>query len=436
MGCNYPCYTWFVLVGMIFAGSFRSIVVKLAYQSGFRAPLMVTLLSFMAKSLSLLVYYVSKWMTREYNVLPSASMAMTDDESEGSEESSHSSLELGTVHASNKHGGEIERYSEEPTKQEQERHSNEQLQWYSVADFYTSALQRTYSSIDEIPNGSNHGLSRESEERIRWVHRVPFYVRPAIPAILNLLASALRWTSLVYIDASIVEMMVSGLELTLSVVAARIFRKRMVAKRRWAGVTAVAVGVIVIERANGGKGGEGDPHTTQDKMIGVILIVIQSILSVLQDLAEEIFMQSSGSSVPATMMLGIEGMYGFAVGAIIYSSANEMLRGVEDIDATIAMLRDNDNAELRWWLAGLPLIFLITGMFNIKATEVTSAMTRNVWKTLRTGLVWVIALGVYYWGNNPALGEAWHVPESFVLLFGYIMMSGGIMAYYSQLPNE
>jgi len=220
---------------------------------------------------------------------------------------------------------------------------------------------------------------------------------------------------------------VAGLELTLSVVAARVFRKRMVAYSRWAGVAIVAAGVIIIERGSSSESIE--KHDTRDVTIGVILIVIQSILSVFQDLSEELFMQASGSEVPATQMLGVEGFYGFAIGAIIYTAAAPHLTHIEDIDATYAKLVDNTN--LCWWLLGLPLIFLVTGLFNIKATERTSAMTRNVWKTLRTVLVWVVALSIFYVGGNPALGEAWHTPESFVILSGFIVMTVGIFAYYS-----
>ena len=218
---------------------------------------------------------------------------------------------------------------------------------------------------------------------------VPFYLKPAIPAILNLLNSALRWASLVYIDASVAEMMISGLELTLSVVAARIIRKRIVANSRWAGVILVAVGVIIIERSENQKSGskEGDDDSemhggAQDAMIGVVLIILQSILSVLQDLGEEIFMQAT--DFPATMMLGMEGLYGFCIGLIIYSTVGDQLM-IEDIDSTMSMLSTNVN--LRWWVVGLPFLFLLTGIFNIKATEVTSAMTRNVWKNMRTVLV-------------------------------------------------
>ena len=48
-------------------------------------------------------------------------------------------------------------------------------------------------------------------------------------------------------------MLISGLELTLSVVAARLIRKRMVSQSRWVGVGIVAVGVVIIERANNWK---------------------------------------------------------------------------------------------------------------------------------------------------------------------------------------
>lgn len=296
----------------------------------------------------------------------------------------------------------------------------------SVHDFYTNAL-RAYND-DDIPNGSNHGLSSESIERVKWVHRIPWYAKPAIPSGLNLIASALRWTALVYIDASVAEMMIAGLELSLSVVAARIFRKRIVAKVRWVGVVLVAFGVIIIERANSSRdeSSSDNVHGTKEVMIGVVLILVQSVLSVLQDLAEEIFMQAA--DFPATMMLGIEGIYGFVVGALIYSTVGGTL-GMEDIDTTMSML--SKHAELRWWLAGLPVLFLITGLFNIEATKVTSAMTRNIWKTMRTVMVWSIALAIYYLGSNASFGEAWHTPESFVILFGFSVMSAGIITYYS-----
>ncbi|KAL3798927.1 hypothetical protein ACHAW5_001654, partial [Stephanodiscus triporus] len=296
---------------------------------------------------------------------------------------------------------------------------------------------------NDIPNGSRHGLSDESEEWTRRKSRVvPHHARPLIPAVLNLLNSGLRWASLLYVDASVAEMMISGLELSLGAVAARAFRCRRIAPSRWVGVAMVAIGVMIVERANRGRhrGTDDDdddddeatddrgddavrPHggSASDATIGVVLIFLQSTLSVLQDIGEEIFMQAA--DFPATKMLGMEGSYGFCVGLVAYATIgrSDLWRGIEDVDSTLSTVRDN--ASVRRWVVGLPFLFLVTGIFNIKATEATSAMTRNVWKNMRTLLVWVVSLGIFYLGRDSDYGEAWHTPESAYILFGFTVMS-------------
>lgn len=384
---------------MIITGAIRSFTVKLAYQSGFRAPLTITLLYLAGQALSLFAYVIQKRMqqwsfVRWYDVLVTA-------------ENVHSEQ----LHVSNDYHRETDA---------------------------RRALHKIHSIPIPIPipKGSSHGLSIESEERIQWIHCIPWYAKPAIPAFFNLLNAALRWASLIHIDASVAEMLISGLELALSVVAARIFRSRRIGMARWMGVILVAVGVIIIERANSSKQqqatdddnemqDDGKDYDGEDVMLGVILIILQSILSVLQDIAEEIFMQAA--DFPPTMMLGMEGLYGFFIGLFIYFSIGDKL-GVEDTSYTIQLLRENTN--MRWWILGFPFLFLVTGIFNIKATEVTSAMTRNVWKNFRTALVWVLSLFIFYFGGNADYGEAWFNPESFYILFGLMVMSAGIVVYY------
>lgn len=436
MACGYSGYTWSIILGMIITGAARSIVVKLAYQSGFRAPLTVTLLYLLGQSFSLFVYGVQqRLIDNDYKPL---STSRSREDHFDDEIAQEQSVELGACRVSGD-----STVSEGPARSMTDSlESSPPSISLSPPASPTSIISELYASVrasfheGEIPNGSNHGLSSRSEERIRWVHRVPYYAKPVMPAVFNLLNSALRWASLVYIDASVAEMMISGLELTLSVVAARILRGRIVAKSRWAGVVIVAVGVIVIERANNRKhrkssdGEESDDSGNvhdgaRDAMVGVILIVLQSLLSVLQDIGEEMFMQAA--NFPATLMLGLEGLYGFSIGAIIYWTVGDRF-GVEDIDSTMSTLRIN--TRLQWWIVGLPFLFMVTGIFNIKTTEVTSAMTRNVWKNMRTVLVWAIALGVFYIGNDPTYGEAWHMPESFMILFGFLVMCLGIVTYY------
>jgi len=390
---QYSTTTWFILVGMIITGAARSLTVKLAYQSGFQAPLTITLLYLTGQALSLFAYIIQKKC----------------------------------------------------------RFSNND----------------NYNDVDDVltPIGSLHGLRVESEKRIQErIHFIPWYLKPAFPA--------LRWAALVYVDASVAEMLMSGIELTLSVVAARLFRKRRIGMARWSGVVLVSIGIIIIERSNSSKH-EGEeassPSENEEKQnnggntiingpekafIGVILIVLQSILSVLQDIVEEIFMQAA--SFPPSMMLGMEGLYGLVVGLVIYfcvgnnnnNNDNNFITGIEDIHKTIQLLKggeeqdeENNNGPLSVWLIlfGFPILFFITGSFNIKATEVTSAMTRNVWKNFRTILIWIISLCIYYFGgsttsngynNNTDYGEAWIFPQSLYILFGLTIMIVGISIYY------
>jgi drug/metabolite transporter (DMT)-like permease len=372
---------------MIITGSARSVVVKLAYQGGFRAPLTVTLLYLAGQSLSLFVYMIQKRVRQcfahGYDVLVTAENVQSKQQ--------HISSDTKAVEL---------------------------------------CMRRTLHENKSIPKGSSHGLTIQSEERIQWIHCVPWYAKPAIPAFFNLLNAALRWASLVHIDASVAEMLISGLELALSVVAARIFRSRRIGMARWMGVILVAVGIIIIERANSSKHQATDEREDSkqydgEDFFGVILIISQSILSVLQDIAEEIFMQAA--DFPPTMMLGMEGLYGFSIGLITYFTIGDKLR-IEDTSSTIQLLREN--TKMRWWIFGLPFLFLVTGIFNIKATEVTSAMTRNVWKNFRTALVWVLSLFIFYFGGNGDYGEAWFIPESFYILLGLMVMSAGIVVYY------
>ena len=112
--------------------------------------------------------------------------------------------------------------------------------------------------------------------------------------------------------------------------------------------------------------------------------------------------------MPVTMMLGIKGFYGLVAWAAIYTTFAKHLVLIEDVNSTLSTLREN--AGLRRWLIEMPSTFLVMRLFNIKATERTSAMTRNVLKTLRPVAVWAVTLAVFYVGVDPALGEEWHVP--------------------------
>ena len=90
-----------------------------------------------------------------------------------------------------------------------------------------------------------HGLPDQSKTQ-HLVERIPWYIKPAVPAFFNLINSAMRWASLLFVSASVAEMLISGMELVLSVLATKCVRGREVTQVRWVGVGVCTIGIILV----------------------------------------------------------------------------------------------------------------------------------------------------------------------------------------------
>ena len=434
---------------MIVTGALRSVAVKLLYQIGLSAPFFVTLLYLCGQSLSLVVHFVGRRLgivkERSEQVNTSNGKAGGNVEAKA---------------ATRKNGGES--YAKVDSEAFEETFDNDE----HVAPQCNGTASSSQHAKPSLPppsrqrSGSLTGLTEESSEAVSYIHRIPHSLKPAVPGLFNLINSGMRWASLVFVPASTAEMLISGLELILSTVAARLIRKRMISVQRWGGVCIVAVGLIVvrlseISPASDDSGDKNDVlHSTNivneddiiaeegasidndaalsepsetkitGRLIGDILIIGQCIMSVLQDLAEELFMHEAELS--PTLFLGWEGIFGLAFGLPLYLPLAPLLG--EDPTEVWALLQSS-----KWiltYVIGLILLFNITGVFNIVATSVTSSMTRNIWKNFRSLVVWILGLCIYYSSGNDSLGEEWKVPASFVTLFGFATMLGGVCLYY------
>ena len=252
-----------------------------------------------------------------------------------------------------------------------------------------------------------------------WVHAIPWYLKPVVPGFFNLCNSAMRWGSLIYVAASMAEMLISGLELLLSVVAARCIRKRRISWSRWVGVVVVALGLVLVRLAN------RDSVDGKHSWIGDVLIIGQCVMSVIQDMTEELFMHEA--AFPATLLLGMEGLFGLLFGVPLY------LLFARRLGEAPAATRDAiaSSPSKAGAMVGLTLLFTLTGVFNIMATSVTSSMTRNVWKNFRTVLVWAFGLILFYATRDDDLGEKWIYPNSIFVLGAFCVMLSGAYIYYT-----
>ena len=436
-----------ILLGMIVTGAARSVAVQLFYQLGFHQPVFVTLLYLTGQSLALVVYYVMHQIDRQ-----------VDREERKKAAKTLRSVTETTVSISTTDKSPCEPMDLYIKLEDASSPDGIVIPWTtiltSVVDDGTSCQgygdagtlvhgeetdeimlgkdveeNQPHNGNDRtnVRRGSQSGLTEESKEAISWIHRIPWYYKPALPGFFNLCNSAMRWASLMFIPASVAEMLISGLELVLSVCAARLIRKRMVSKARWQGVGLVAFGIVLVGAVHVlcNRSGSGQDGVVQNNLTaGLLLIVGQCIMSVCQDMAEELFMQEA--QFPATLLLGFEGLFGLTFGLIVYVPIAPLFG--EDPSETRDKLGE---AGMASYACGLTVLVLVTGIFNILATAVTSSMTRNVWKNLRTALVWIFALIIYYCTGNKDLGEAWVIPDSFFVLGGFGVIVAGIYFYYS-----
>jgi UDP-N-acetylmuramyl pentapeptide phosphotransferase/UDP-N-acetylglucosamine-1-phosphate transferase len=122
----------------------------------------------------------------------------------------------------------------------------------------------------------------------------------------------------------IAKMLISGLELVLSVVASRVIRKRLVSKQRWIGVRIVTLSILVVgivdilreEGDNDKKEESTSCSRLLEQWIVILLIVGQCIMSVLQDFSKELFMQEA--HFPPMLLLGMEGLFGLVIESTLY----------------------------------------------------------------------------------------------------------------------
>lgn len=486
----YSAKVSFILGAMVLTGAARSVTAKLFYQLGFNHPLFLTLLYLIGQALSLIPYNIMAQLKNcgyhlvwdDHAILPRMSKIAAEEE----QSVSITTADNATPDDELERGGIVASLDKSEAKDEEAEEESQRQKFASEDGTNTSSAARasisfadgtkesdgagavmedhheaqgkSSTSLDPVNTSENmakkpslldraksarmssktldtarrisastHGLPTHS--RTRNCHAsIPWYLKPAVPAFFNLLNSAMRWASLVFVAASVAEMLISGMELVLSVCATRLVRGRKITCVRWVGVSVVTLGIILVgvfDTNNVADGETNDGSTVNKQIIGILLILGQSVMSVIQDLTEEVFMQET--AFPPALLVGMEGAYGIVIAIILYFPIAPLL-GENPSDVASSLSKDNVIGLAIGWT----LLVTVTGIFNIAATAVTSSMTRNVWKNMRTLLVWIMGLILFYATGSSELGEGWYIPGSFFILLSYGVMCVGIFIYYGK----
>lgn len=462
----YSTYVSFILGWSVIAGATRTIVAKLFYQFGFENPLFLILLSLAGQAFSLVIYNIWRCCVSSISSDSNCNSRSCDhdvtDRGQSSSQlfaqavftSQFSTLEGGKssirTHTEMNAENDISNLNnndcssrivdKEQVEEEDECHIDieEGSHIHNIIIQQTKSKQIHRMSLRPIGESvSKHGLPSESRTK-KYISCIPWYLKPLLPALFNFLAASMRWTSLLFVAASIAEMLISGMELVLSVLATRCVRGRRITWVRWAGVGIVSLGIMLVgifdtQNASGAtfQGSDDNANNTntnsQDQVIGILLILGQCISSVFRDVSEEVMLHEA--DFPPALLIGMEGLFGLVVALILYFPLAHIV--IEEQQMT-ALQDLKSNTKIVGLSIGWALLVTITSIFDTAATGVTSSMTRNVWKNIRTALIWIVNLIIFYATGNPELGEEWFIPDSFYILIGFTVMLSGVYVYYGK----
>ena len=137
----------------------------------------------------------------------------------------------------------------------------------------------------------------------------------------------------------------------------------------------------------------------------------------------------SGITAQPLQIVGMEGIWGLvATCGVCWPLAQWAIPGndhgaMEDIADTFYMIADN------YLIVILAIVYFVCILFlnwaGMVVTQQTSSVVRTIFEAVRTAVIWVVDLLIYYvFARNSVYGEAWNT-------FSFIQLAGFMLLIYS-----
>lgn len=264
----------------------------------------------------------------------------------------------------------------------------------------------------------------------------------AIPAAFDLLATALSCIGIMYLPASVWQML-RGSALVFCALQSVCFLKRRMYAFNWIGLTICVVGITTVGVANvlGGNSESADSDKGPDMatlLFGMGLTLMGQIVQAAQVIAEEWLMKDV--DLPSVQIIGFEGFWGVLMMFVIVYPLLWFLPGhdgghAEDPVDTAVML--SNSAPL---MACVFTYLVSCGTFNITGIQVTAALSavhRMMLDASRTIVIWAFGLWVHYCMDpNSLFGESWNSGSPIQLVgFAILVVGQAIYGEVIKLPG-
>ncbi|XP_026472161.1 solute carrier family 35 member F6-like isoform X1 [Ctenocephalides felis] len=226
-----------------------------------------------------------------------------------------------------------------------------------------------------------------------------------IPAMCDMIATSTMYVGLNLTYASSFQMFRGSVIIFVSILSVA-FLNRVLKIREWIGIWLVIMGLTVVG-ATDFFFTNTSTYSKNAVLTGDLLIITAQIITAIQMVYEEKFVKDL--DIPALQAVGWEGFFGFMVlvllqipfyfikvGSPFNNNAHGTLEDLPDAFVQIA-----NNYQLLIAVLGMIVSIAFFNFAGISVTKELSATTRMVLDSVRTVVIWVVALAVkwqlFYW---------------------------------------
>lgn len=246
---------------------------------------------------------------------------------------------------------------------------------------------------------------------------VPFYVFLA-PAACDVLGTGIGGVGMMYINAAVWQMMRGSLIIFTAILTRTALRKQLDAYK-WVAVLVSATGLALVGTAAILDSGNSQKNVP----LGIFFTILSQFFAACQMVVEEFFVKSY--QAPPEQCVGSEGVWGIGIMTIVLTVMYFIPGGdagsYENVGDSVYMLFHSGT------IMGFMITYLVSisffNFFGVTISGQVSAQHRTITDALRTSIVWVVQLVLYYSGAT-LYGTKWE-KHSWVELIGFIFLMLG-----------
>jgi len=275
------------------------------------------------------------------------------------------------------------------------------------------------------------------------------------PALLDLIATTLSGCGLIWVDASVYQMLRGSL-LIWSAIFSIVFLKKRLKGFHWVGIALVLTAVAMVGVASVKSAEQNSHESTFLEILGIILIIAGQAVQASQMVCEEFLMKKFHPPPHPMVIVGMEGVWGVLC-MIVFLVILQYTPGYDDAcitnfkeqcsmdepppesnDCSAITLYHEETDETLKMIGESPTLYVLVIiyciailMYNIAGMNVTkyfTAIHRTILEACRTLCIWIVQLFIHYVVKWEGKGEKWD-DWSFLQLGGFCIMLLGTFTY-------